>query len=254
MNAKEENLAPLKLIKKISTTKGSIEYNLCVVEGWKCFDEALKITECKEVIIIDKALERFNEIYAHKNFMKYRIDEKEFKKVSQMNSPEGIIGIFKRPSIQKNTPSAYPGDLHLGLYEWNDPNNVGAIIRSARGLGVSSITRIGNGPDFFSPKVIRTSMASVFHISLYEIEKNFEIDPKLWEIYAAEANGLDSNNATISSTKSNFLLIGNESHGFSGNPPLNAQKIAINLKNNLESLSAPIAASILIDRLKNSAL
>jgi RNA methyltransferase, TrmH family len=243
--------APIKLIKKISTTKGSLEKGLCIVEGWKCFGEALQKETCSDVIIIDHLKTQFENEFKHYQGNIHSLDEKTFKLLSHLKSPEGIIGIFKRPKLYDVLPTPEKGSLHLGLYNWNDPNNIGAITRTARGLDISSITLFGNGPDFYSAKVIRTSMGSVFYINLHTLKEEYcNLDNQLWNVYAASAEGEDSSNLTLPQDKANMLMIGSESHGFDGNPPNNAKMIRIDLKNDLESLSAPIAASILIDRLK----
>jgi TrmH family RNA methyltransferase len=249
-NVNSESSAPLKLIKKISLTKGSIEHNLCLVEGWKCFDEAIQKVNCREVILTNDLVKEFKHKYKLFDKPIHLVEKNSLKKISHLKTPEGIIGIFNRPSISTIIPSPKAGELHLGLFNWSDPNNIGAVMRTARGLAIASVTLFGNGPDFYSPKVIRTSMGSVFHLNINNVEQDTPMDSKHWEIFAAEADGEDSLEIKCSTEKSNMLFIGNETHGFSGELPKNSRKVAIKLSNQLESLSAPIAASLLLDRLK----
>ena len=249
-SVKATSSAPLKLIKKISTNKGSVEHGLCSVEGWKCFNEAIKNTHCREVVITHDHHDQFKKIYPSFEKPIHLVDINALKKHSHLQNPEGILGLFNRPTIHTQLPNGKSGELHLALYKWSDPNNIGAIIRTARGLDISSVTFFGNGPDFFSPKVIRTSMGSVFHINLHTVEQDIPLNSNQWEIFAAEADGENSLKINPSANKSNMLFIGNETHGFSGSLPKNARKVSIKLSNHLESLSAPIAASLLLDRLK----
>jgi TrmH family RNA methyltransferase len=111
---------------------------------------------------------------------------------------------------------------------------------------MSSVTMIGSGPDFFSPKVIRSSMGSVFHINLHRSDS--ETCLAQTDLFCAAAGGQTL--ATCSPSTSPLLVLGSESHGLP-EAFLNAGTVVgIPLHGGLESLSAPIAASILMDQIQ----
>lgn len=238
---------PLKLIKKLQRKKEAEHYQLCLVEGWKCFDEALQKHAPKAVFLKQNEKPPLN---LPPGTITYQVDEKSFQSLCSTQCPEGILGIFPRPDLNKGLPNAKAGELHLLLYEWRDPNNLGAIIRSARGLGAHSVTLCGHGPDFFAPKVIRTSMGSVFHTTIHILEST-QILSSLPQLYLADAGGEPVENLRLNKNEAVFILIGSESHGWPKELEGLGQSFSFPLENQLESLSAPIAASLSIYAFKN---
>jgi len=234
------NEPPIKLAKKLHKKKEAEEYQLCLVEGWKCTAEAQTTQEALAVFICEGKHAPYSI-----NFKGpiYYLEEKTFRSICSTQSPEGIAAIYQRPKINFSFPEPLQNKIHLILYEWRDPSNLGAVVRSARGFGVQSITLWGSGPDFFSPKVIRSSMGSVFHLNLHKIKKEHKLPEKL-QLYLAEASGKSIEKLRLTPKESPFILIGSESHGWPDNLNEIGHSFSLPLENQLESLSAPIAASI----------
>lgn len=239
---------PHKLIQKLRSKKGSEESGLCIVEGWKCFSEASAVHSAQAVILKDSHKERYESEFPDNKTPLYSYPENDLKKCFETNSPEGILGIFKRPEISNVFPTGQPSCLHLIINQWRDPGNVGTAIRSARGLGVASVSLWGSGPDFFSTKVIRGSMGSVFHLPLARVSENTPL-PENCPLYVGKADGVCSENIKLDKSKDSYLVIGSESHGFIAQHQNEITSLSIPLRGNLESLSAPIAAALLMDRL-----
>lgn len=172
------------------------------------------------------------------------IEEKVFSELCSTANPEGILASFPRPELKPWSPNNK--GLHLALYQWRDPSNVGSVIRSARGLGVHSITMLGAGPDFFSPKVIRSSMGSVFHTSLHRSDISSLSSEK--PLFLAAAGGTPIDELTL--PQNPILVLGSESQGLPESIQNSGQLVGIPLSGGLESLSAPIAAAILIHQTK----
>ena len=51
---------------------------------------------------------------------------------------------------------------YIGLYNLQNPHNLGAVIRSCLGFNIKGIYLIGNCCDLYHPEVIRSSMGYVF--------------------------------------------------------------------------------------------
>src|SRR5947208_12576358 len=62
--------------------------------------------------------------------------------------------------------SAPAGPLAVYLHGVQDPGNLGTILRSAEGFGVSSVVLGAGTADPFSPRAVRASMGSVFTVPL----------------------------------------------------------------------------------------
>jgi TrmH family RNA methyltransferase len=54
--------------------------------------------------------------------------------------------------------------LVVGAYETHDPGNLGTLIRTAHAVGAAGLLAVGEGADPYSPKVVRATMGSLFHL------------------------------------------------------------------------------------------
>ncbi len=84
----------------------------------------------------------------------YLVSEKVFDQISDTVQGKGIIAVFNKPSYTHylTTPINNKAPLVLLLDRISDPGNMGTIIRTAYGLGVSGILAI-DCCDVWSPKV-----------------------------------------------------------------------------------------------------
>lgn len=70
------------------------------------------------------------------------------------------IGIFKKYSKGLET------NKHLVLYGFNSEGDLGTILRSAVSFDYKDIVIVNSDIDIYSPKVIRASMGSFFHLNI----------------------------------------------------------------------------------------
>lgn len=237
----EKDHPPLKWVHKIKTGKEELDRKYCLVEGWKCVEELPEGIE--RIVILHDAESEQRVLGMGLDVPTYLIPSHDLKRCCSTQSPEGILMVTDRPEVGTELPS-HEG-LILSLFQWRDPSNIGALVRTARGLGVSAVGLIGPGPDFFNPKVIRSSMASVFHMPLFRIEDR----PSMFDgkdVFLAAAGGVDSH--TVCDWEGRrHLIIGSESHGLPSNWLNLGKVVGIELKGGLESLSAPVAGALLAD-------
>lgn len=76
-------------------------------------------------------------------------------------SPKGncyVIGEFRKTSM-----TLAPGS-HIVLVNPSDAGNLGTILRTAVGFGLTDIAIIKNAVDFYDPKTVRSSMGAAFHV------------------------------------------------------------------------------------------
>jgi TrmH family RNA methyltransferase len=76
-------------------------------------------------------------------------------------TPQGILGVMQRPSL---TMAHGKGSLLLALHQVQDAGNMGTLFRSAEAFGCSGILLTEGCCDPFNPKVIRSSMGSLFRL------------------------------------------------------------------------------------------
>ena len=143
---------------------------------------------------------------------------------------------------------------YIVLFGLQDPGNVGMMIRTADALGLDGVILSGSC-DLYSPKVIRSTMGSVFRVNIM-IENDAE---KLFEMLhssGAETSAAVIDKDAVPVTDLCFegrqaVLIGNEGNGLPREIS-NActRRITIPMHGNVNSLNAAMAAGILMWELK----
>lgn len=94
-----------------------------------------------------------------------------FEKVSLRENPDGLLALATPPAPL--LPAAVGPMLVLLLMGLEKPGNLGALLRTADGVGVDAVLVVGDGTDLGNPGVIRASQGSLFTqtvISLPEAE------------------------------------------------------------------------------------
>lgn len=134
-----------------------------------------------------------------------------------------------------------------------DPGNLGTIIRIADACGLAGVLALSGCADVSSPKVIRASAGSLFHLLVYSgasfgalAELSEENDGCLVGLAGKATVDLPSftasNNVTVSPL---FICLGNEAQGLSNEEiALCNQTIAIPMWGRAESLNVATAAAI----------
>ncbi|MGI8748529.1 MAG: TrmH family RNA methyltransferase [Deinococcus sp.] len=87
-----------------------------------------------------------------------------FERVSHRQNPDGLLALA-RPPLGALPPQG-PDSLLLVLVGLEKPGNLGALLRTADGVGVDGVLLAGEGTDPGNPGVIRASQGSVFTVPL----------------------------------------------------------------------------------------
>jgi TrmH family RNA methyltransferase len=136
------------------------------------------------------------------------------------------------------------------LEDIRDPGNLGTMIRTAEGAGITGIIFNNSTVDIYNPKVIRSTMGSIFRMPYYQAENFFETLQELKAqnitIFAAHLLGIPYDTEG-SFRQSCAILIGNEANGLSEQASMLADvRIKIPMAGKVESLNAAVAAAILM--------
>ena len=84
--------------------------------------------------------------------------------LSTAGTPQSLCAVARTPALF--LPEAFSGTVLL-LEDVQDPGNVGTLIRTADALGASCVILSPQCADPFSPKTLRSSMGSVYHLPVY---------------------------------------------------------------------------------------
>lgn len=175
------------------------------------------------------------------------ISPSELERISLLQTPNQVLGIFKKPTFTANRPLR--NTLSLMLDTIQDPGNLGTIIRCADWFGISQIVCSTDCADAFNPKVVQSSMGSIARVQvLYEPLAEFLAKEPGIPTYAAVLDG--TNVRQLPPVKEGIIIIGNESKGISdGVLALSRHRITIPRKGDAESLNAAVATGIILSHI-----
>jgi len=170
--------------------------------------------------------------------------------MSDTQTPQGILVVVRRQDIQPETIWQQPGALIMVLERIQDPGNLGTIVRTAEGAGVTGIIMSSDTVDIYNSKVIRSTMGSIYRMPFAYVTdvKQAVIDMKAAGIrtYAAHLSGQNSYDQEDYNGPTAFL-IGNEGNGLTEElTVLSDCYIRIPMCGQVESLNAAIASAILM--------
>ena len=217
----------IKLIHSLETKKGREKAGLFVAEGPKVVNDLL-----------------------HAGFTAENIfeDIEDIKKISFLQHPQSMLGVFKLPRNEHYTEFSIT-QLVLALDGVQDPGNLGTIIRVADWFGIKDIFCSLDTADCWNPKVVQATMGSIARVRLHYVDLNKMVEslPADYPIYATLLDGENIYKQELS--HHGMIVMGNEGKGIS---PLLRTKINRKLYipsyssdgNTAESLNVAIATSI----------
>jgi TrmH family RNA methyltransferase len=264
-NQHVKDVANLKL-KKYRTESG-----LFFAEGLRAVQEAVVYAEVTDLFFTAVEEEKLSEILKaakEKGVRLYQADAKVMAKLSDTKTPQGVLAVIRIP--EHGLPKLRPGALQLkadkrrhsvGMETDNnapviildriqDPGNLGTIIRTADAVGALGLILLEGCVDAYSPKVVRASMGSLFHLPV--VQEIFPEEALTWcyrhgyEPAATAMQGASNLYKTDISKKMAFIF-GNEANGVSEELQAAAEtRLFIPMAGQAESMNVAMAAGIVL--------
>ncbi|HEX3467695.1 MAG TPA: RNA methyltransferase [Candidatus Elarobacter sp.] len=176
----------------------------------------------------------------------YVVPERAFARLSDLETPSGLLAIFALPADDPAAVLARPG-LVLLLAGVNDPGNAGTLVRSAEAFGAAGVLFGRGGADPFAPKVVRAAMGTGFRLSLATVGPDEVVAAARAAgrpIVAADVEGEPLDEATLPAGA--VIAIGNERRGVRDWLPAWDRAVRIPQRGAVESLNAAVAGSIVL--------
>lgn len=239
----------LNLLQKKS--KARFEQGLFVVEGTKMIEEAYALNRLHKVYVSESFFKQKCNIHNFLLQTDYEIVRDEvFRSVSDTMTPQGVMATVKMQQISMETILGLPIVKLLLLEDIRDPGNLGTMIRTAEGAGCTAVILSKESVDLYNPKVVRSTMGSIYRVPVIFVENFIEALKQVKEqkvtLYAAHLQGKRKYYDEDYQDKCG-ILIGNEANGLSEQVSNMAdQKLIIPMGGKLESLNAAIAAALLM--------
>lgn len=227
--------------------------NVFLVEGFKMYEEAPE-EDIREVYLSEDALEKAQnqpEIKRKLEKTGYEIVTGDiFRKMSDTQTPQGILCVVKRPQYRLEELLAGEKPLLVVLENLQDPGNLGTIVRTGEGAGITGVIMSAQTVDIYNPKTIRATMGSIYRVPFIYVESIPEIVDILRKkgihTYAAHLNGKNYYDS-FSFKEGTAFLIGNEGNGLTDELADAADAyLKIPMEGKVESLNAAIATSLLM--------
>lgn len=225
-----------------------------IVEGVRMFQEAPPAW-IKEVYVSASFLEKNEKIVREKisgHVPCEVLSDEVFKKVSDTQTPQGVLCVLDMPhyDLKKSIAGQAGGALFLLVEDLQDPGNLGTILRTGEGAGISGVIMTNQTADIFNPKVIRSTMGSIYRVPFFITDNLTDTIGMLKSagisVYAAHLDESVDYDLPDYTGPSAFL-IGNEGGGLRRETARCASRyIKIPMAGRVESLNAAAAATILM--------
>ena len=236
----------VNLIKK---AKFRQEQDVFVVEGRKMVSELPR-----ERFVRGFVTERFlqeNGASCMEGLPMELVSDRVMEAVSDTQTPQGILAVVKQFHYSREALfQSSTAPLFLLLERISDPGNLGTMIRAGEGAGLTGVFLSRDCVDIYNPKVIRSTMGSVYRVPFLYVDSMDEIvkwlkDRDVLCLAAHLRDSCDYDKADYRGATA--FMIGNEARGLSDSMTDLAQKrIKIPMQGKVESLNAAVAASILL--------
>lgn len=245
-----ENKQVKNIIQLNTKAKARKKQGVFVVEGIKMFLEAPK--ERVEGVYVS---ETFLTVPEHEQMLQgysYEVvSDSVFLKMCDTLTPQGILTLVRFPDYTlEHILHKQDNPLIIILESIQDPGNLGTIIRTGEGAGISGVVVNKETVDLYNPKTIRGTMGSIYRIPVVVAEDLpktiLTLQREGVEVFAAHLRGTKEM-YDMDFTKGCAFLIGNEGNGLTDELADTADSyLRIPMEGQVESLNAGVAASLLM--------
>ncbi|OPZ91567.1 MAG: putative TrmH family tRNA/rRNA methyltransferase [Firmicutes bacterium ADurb.Bin419] len=257
MNFISSNKNPvIKEIKALKEKKFRDQKGLYFIEGIRFVEEALKENvKISKILVSDKlkdvhgGKEILEQLESHGFQNVYILSNNIYMEITDTESPQGILAVLKKEAVSIN--SVFDDkNFFVVLDSLQDPGNMGTIIRTADAVGVTAVIVSKGCVDVYNPKVLRSTMGSLFHIPVCYSENILEtlqeMKDKGIKLCAAHLKGR-KNYFELNYKENIAIIIGNEANGISDSVvDISDELVKIPMLGKSESLNASVAAGLLM--------
>ncbi|HAZ29127.1 MAG TPA: RNA methyltransferase [Candidatus Magasanikbacteria bacterium] len=208
-----------KYLRQLQQKKFRNEYGEFLVEGIKGVAEALASAYALSMIVFEEAKKDDAPIKAIMKEAEKRsvpilfCGNKDIAGIKTTETFPGVLAVIKQKNIAKEDLSHGP---ILCLDGIQDPGNLGTIIRTADWFGIRNMVLSHDCVDAYNPKVVRSTMGSLFRTAVYEspavLSDLLFFKEQGYAVIGFDASGKNTLSDIVPSDKIVYVF-GSESHG-----------------------------------------
>ncbi|MGN0469065.1 MAG: TrmH family RNA methyltransferase [Acutalibacteraceae bacterium] len=237
-------------VKIAASSKYRKECSQFFLEGLRlCFDAAKNGSKINSVFFTEKAFEKNSETVerivdcAASSFC---ISVSVCAKLSQTQSSQGVFCLCDCDEPDEKNKIDF-SKKYIALENVQNPDNLGAISRTAEAFGLGGIILSG-GCDIYNPKALRASMGSLLRLPVIRTDymASFlkELEENGMKIYATTPDSSAQKITDADFSSAAVCVIGNEANGISDEVFDVCRKVTIPMSGRTESFNAATAAAV----------
>ena len=249
----------IKDIRALKQKKLRDQKKMFLIEGARLCLEALQSDFIVETILIcnetisSSHSEKIYNLAHQKNVEIIEIETTDVATLAETVHSQGIFGIVEQRPYSLDEVLNKNNRFILIIDSGQDPGNVGTIIRTCDWFKIDAVLMSNGSVELFNPKVVRSTMGSIFHLPICENVELHEVLPDLkqldYQIYAADVRGAFFFHE-IEYKFPAALIIGNENRGLDSKLLEYSDKtVAIPSFGKAESLNMATATAIIMSRM-----
>lgn len=223
-----------------------------VVDGRRLVSDLVRWkVPIRELYLVPEIAEDFDAVgWRQSAEQVFELEASVLADIAPTRNPQGVLAIAAQPQWPEWSAD---GGVALWLDRIQDPGNVGAIVRSAAGLGAAAVLLSPRCADPFGAAAVRGSAGAVFRIAIERETSAADAVVRVKEA-GGEAWATDALGEKIDGwqpSKPCLLLLGAEGVGL--NPDVAALAdgtVAIPMSRGIESLNVAVATGILLQHLR----
>ena len=231
------------LWRSLKDAKGRRETGCFLVEGAKAVEEALTSGFACEALLVQSGVD----VPFPADVRVTEVSDRVMEAVCDTRTPQGVA------AVMRIRHEAVTGCRLIALDGVQDPGNVGTILRTADAAGLDGALLSRACADPYSPKVLRATMGSIFHLPLTVT------DDLPGELAARRDAGMDILSSQLDGSpfrayapnpQGYVLVIGSEGNGVTDAVrALATHRLRLPMRGRAESLNAAVAAGIMMYQL-----
>ena len=225
-----------------------------VAEGLQCAREALTShsgPKIETLYVTANGLVKIKEIADLSAFNVVDVSDEVMKEMSETITPQGILAVCTIPQVTLDSIQLNSSRRFIYLSEVQDPGNAGTILRSADAFAMDAVITSPGSVDMYSPKVVRSTAGSLWHIPVFESVALGEVLAMGINAFSLGAAG-SMNLSQYQMSGDTLAVFGNEARGLSTGQNVDSiDVVSIPMPGNAESLNLSAAASIVMYHLSN---
>lgn len=248
-------------VKALISSRGVKERKIAgefVAEGLQCFREAITShngPRLQSLYLTASARTKVDAMTDLSLINTFDVSDGVMSAMTETITPQGILAICTIPRTSLDSITLNGSRKFIYLSEIQDPGNAGTILRSADAFGMDAVITSPGSVDMYSPKVVRSTAGSLWHIPVFEsIELETLLASYPFSAFAVSADGARPL-ADFKTGGDCIAIFGNEARGLHSDQSTSTiESIHIPMPGAAESLNLSAAASIVMYHLANMRL